>query len=157
MSMTLRAAREELNMTQREAAKLLGVSRRSYQAYEGQQDLADSVKYEYMLGKLRGILEDENKRILTLEQIREACEKVFANYKVSYCYLFGSYAKGSAREDSDVDLLVGSNLTGLRFFALVEELRVALRKNVDVLDPAQLVGNETLLNEVLKDGIKIYG
>ena len=45
----------------------------------------------------------------------------------------------------------------MRFFGLVEELRTALRKNVDVLDVNQLEGNLDLTKEILKDGIKIYG
>lgn len=109
-----------------------------------------------MLGKLKEILEDENKKILSVSEIQKGCEKVFAKYKVDYCYLFGSYAKGNAREDSDIDLLISSNMTGLKFFALVEELRETLRKKVDVLDFKQLESNPELLHEILKDGIKIY-
>ncbi|MBQ5541963.1 MAG: nucleotidyltransferase domain-containing protein, partial [Erysipelotrichales bacterium] len=30
--------------------------------------------------------------------------------------LFGSYAKGTASDQSDVDLLVGADVRGLRFF-----------------------------------------
>jgi hypothetical protein len=32
-----------------------------------------------------------------------------------------------------------------------------LHKKIDLLDVKQLAGNAELLNEVLKDGIKIYG
>jgi predicted nucleotidyltransferase len=76
---------------------------------------------------------------------------------VEYCYLFGSYAKGTASEKSDVDLLVHTKLTGMSFFGLVEELREGLKKKVDVLDQKQIVNNFELVNEILKDGIKIYG
>ena len=78
-------------------------------------------------------------------------------YAVQYCYLFGSYAKGKATERSDVDLLVSSETTGLRFYELAEKLREKLRKKIDLLDVKQLAGNSELLNEVLKDGIRIYG
>jgi len=57
----------------------------------------------------------------------------------------------------DFDLLISSEISGLRFYELTEKLREALRKKIDLLDMKQLVGNEKLLNEVLKDGIKIYG
>ena len=36
-------------------------------------------------------------------------------------------------------------------------LSAAPLKKIDILDMKQLAGNEKLLNEVLKDGIKIYG
>lgn len=157
MEMTLKQAREKLKMTQVEVAELFEVSRRSYQDYENKSEYQDSIKYKFMLGKLKEILEDENKRVLSVSEIQEGCEKVFAKYYVDYCYLFGSYAKGKAREDSDIDLLLSANITGLNFFALVEELRETLRKKVDVLDLKQLENNIELLNEILKDGIKIYG
>ena len=36
-------------------------------------------------------------------------------------------------------------------------MRGALHKKVDLLDIKQLLNNEELLNEVLGEGIKIYG
>lgn len=75
----------------------------------------------------------------------------------NFCYLFGSYAKGKETPASDVDLLIAANVKGLRFYGLVEELRGALRKKVDVLDMNQLKDNLQLTEEIFKDGIKIYG
>ena len=71
--------------------------------------------------------------------------------------MFGSYAKNKATATSDVDLLVAIPIDGLKFFDLIETLRERLHKKVDLLDFAQLKNNEVLLNEILKDGIKIYG
>ena len=88
---------------------------------------------------------------------KTVCAEVFSNYSVSYCYLFGSYAKGKATPTSDVDLLICTEAEGLLFFGLIEELRERLRKKVDVLDQKQLANNLELTNEILKDGIKLYG
>ena len=71
--------------------------------------------------------------------------------------LDGSYAKGKATEQSDVDLLISTKETGLRFYEIAERLRESLHKKVDLLDVKQLVNNETLIDEMLKEGIKIYG
>ena len=76
---------------------------------------------------------------------------------LSFCYLFGSYAKGKATQTSDVDLLISTNVKGLKFYGLVEEIRTALHKRVDVLDMNQLKDNIELTEEIFKDGIKIYG
>lgn len=157
MLLTLKEAREKLNLSQVEVANYFGVSRRSYQDYENDASYKDSIKYKFMLDKLHEILQDENKRILTVGEIITGCEQVFAKYDIDYCYLFGSYAKGNAKENSDIDLLIATGITGLKFFALVEELRESLRKKVDVIELNQLENNKDLLNEVLKDGIKIYG
>ena len=56
-----------------------------------------------------------------------------------------------------MDLLVATAASGMEFFGFVESLRETLKKKVDVLDVAQLNNNPTLVQEILKDGIKIYG
>lgn len=157
MTMTLKQAREKLNMTQIEAANHFEISRRSYQEYENNDSYKNSIKYKYMLDDLRNQIENGDNRILSVDEIQSGCEDVFSRYDVDYCYLFGSYAKGKAKEDSDIDLFISTNITGLNFFSLVEELRQTFRKKVDVLSFNQLKNNNELLNEILKDGIKIYG
>ncbi len=56
-----------------------------------------------------------------------------------------------------MDLLISANVKGLKFYGLVEEIREALHKKVDVLEINQLKDNLELTQEILKDGIKIYG
>ena len=153
----LKKIRNEKHLSQQEAAKLLGVSLRSYITYENDEAKADSIKYRFLLYELGQINKiDEEHGILKREDITKVCSEVFADYDIDYCYLFGSYAKGKAVETSDVDLMISGQVTGLKFYGLVEELREALHKKVDLLDVKQLLNNEELLNEVLKEGIKIY-
>lgn len=156
--MTLRELRKNKGITQQEAANFLGVPLRTYSNYENDIKKQTSIKYIYMVEKLYtyGYVDEEN-GILTLDEIKKVCVEVFSKYSVEYCYLFGSYAKGKAKATSDVDLLVCTNLSGLKFYGLVEELREALKKKVDVLDQKQLIDNFELTNEILKVGIKIYG
>ena len=71
--------------------------------------------------------------------------------------MFGSYAKGTAKETSDIDLYVSSSLTGLKFVGLIERLRQGLHKKIDLIRSSELVNNIDLMNEIMKDGIKIYG
>ncbi|MBQ7010800.1 MAG: nucleotidyltransferase domain-containing protein [Clostridia bacterium] len=156
--MTLRETRKSKGITQKAAAAFLGVPLRTYSNYENDPKKQNTIKYRYMLEKLNsyGYI-DEETGILSLEMITEVCSSIFPQYGVEYCYLFGSYAKGTASETSDVDLLVYTELSGISFFGLVEELREKLKKKVDVLDQKQIVNNFALVNEILKDGIKIYG
>ena len=100
---------------------------------------------------------DEEHGVLTIDEIKNICEKVFAEYQVDFCYLYGSYAKGKAKGSSDVDLVISTAVTGLRFYELTEKLRESLHKKVDLLDVKQLLNNEALLKEVLKEGVRIYG
>ncbi len=154
----LKDLRIDKKMTQKEAADYIGVSLRSYKSYENEAEKQDTLKYKYMMEQLTSYnYIDEEHGILTIEDIRRKCTKVLEQYNVEFCYLFGSYAKGKETASSDVDLLVSSDVKGLKFYGLVEELRTVLQKKVDVLDMNQLKDNFELTGEILKDGIKIYG
>ena len=156
--MSLKDIRLRSNLTQEEAAQLLGVTRRTYVNYEAGKIDESSLKYKYVVETLqKATLIDENHGILSIDQIRKICGEIFKDYSVEYCYLFGSYAKGKATEKSDVDLLVAMPVDGMKFFELIEVLREQLKKKIDLLDIAQLENNPTLVQEILRDGIKIYG
>ena len=154
----LKDLRIEKKMTQQEVADLVGISLRSYKSYENDEDKRESIKYRYIMEQLTKInFIDEEHGLLTVDDIRRKCSKVLEQYDVNFCYLFGSYAKGKETPASDVDLLISANIKGLKFYGLVEELRTALQKRVDVLDMNQLKGNLELTEEILKGGVKIYG
>lgn len=156
--MTLKELRTEKKLTQQQAADLVGISLRSYISYENDAKKAGTFKYKYIVEKLAEINPiDEEHGILDIAFIKEKCALVFSGYEVDFCYLFGSYAKDRATESSDVDLLISANVRGLKFYGMVEEIRSALHKKVDVLDLNQLKDNLELTKEILKDGIKIYG
>lgn len=154
----LKELRIEKNMTQQEVAELVGISLRSYKSYENDKQKRDTIKYNYMVEQLSKInYIDEDRGIVELKDIVKKCTKVFERYEVNFCYLFGSYAKRKATPTSDIDLLLSTSVKGLKFYGLVEELRITLHKRVDVLDLNQLKDNIELTEEILKDGIKIYG
>ncbi len=155
--MNLKELRLSKNITQSTAASLAGISLRSYKSYENDPSKVDTIKYKFLIETLNkyGFI-DESHGVLTIAQITEIVEDTFSRYKVEYCYLFGSYAKGKAQEDSDVDLLVATDITGMDFFGLAEDLRENLHKRVDLLNLDQLGNNRELLNDILKDGIRIY-
>ena len=144
-------------MTQVECAKYLGIPLRTYQNYEKDDIDKNNIKYQYMVNKLEqyGYI-DETHGILEIERIKSICGPIFKKYKVRYCYLFGSYAKGKAKETSDIDLVVYTEVTGIQFYELIEELREKLKKKVDLLNQYQIKNNFDLVNEILSDGIKIY-
>lgn len=74
----------------------------------------------------------------TLEEIlttlREQHTLLSRSYPIRRLALFGSWARGEAREDSDVDVLVEVDPSiGLRFVELGEELEKALGRRVDLV------------------------
>ena len=154
----LKDLRKEKKMTQQEAADLAGISLRSYKTYENDETKHDSIKYKYLMEQLTKInFIDEEHGLLDVDDIKRKCSRVLEQYDINFCYLFGSYAKGKETPASDVDLLISANVKGLKFYGLVEELRAVLHKKVDVLDINQLKENLELTEEILKDGVKIYG
>lgn len=154
----LKTLRLQKRLTQKEASERLGISLRSYVMYENDESRKDTPKYRYIFRELENMDPlDETHGTLTIEDIKRVCADIFVSYHVEFCYLFGSYANGRATETSDVDLLVSTETTGLSFFEMAEHLREGLHKKVDLLDLKQLVNNEDLLREILREGVKIYG
>ena len=157
MDITMKELRKRCGLTQSDASALTGIPLRTYKVYENDASKEGSIKYNYIIQKLKeyGRI-DESHGILKHEDIVSACADVFGEYDVHYCYLFGSYAKGTATEVSDVDLMISTSVSGLRYYGLAEKLREKLKKNVDLINMDQLLDNRDLLNDILKDGEKIY-
>lgn len=155
--MNLKEIRLQKKLTQDEAAKILGVTRRTYINYENGKINEDSLKYKFIVDTLKKTKQiDEEHGILTVEQIKTICNDIFKDYQIEYCYLFGSYAKNKATEKSDIDLLIKMPIDGMKYFELLELLREKLGKRIDLLTSTQLNNNYSLIDEILKYGIKIY-
>ncbi len=86
------------------------------------------------------------------EKIVEVCER----NDIEFCALFGSFARGEANEDSDIDLLVRfSKPIGLFGFVGVEqELEEALGRKID-LATDKMIG-EYIRESVFRDLKIIY-
>lgn len=93
----------------------------------------------------------------TIEQIQSILYPIFSSYQIRKAILFGSYAKGTAQGESDIDLLVDSGLKGLAFYGLLEDVVEALGKEVDLLDTTQVIPNSVVDSEINKTGVLIYG
>jgi len=74
--------------------------------------------------------------MLTITDIEAAVKKIAPQYPIRQVHLFGSYAEGNAKQDSDVDVLVefGSRpVTLLDYCGFQEELSELLNVDVDIL------------------------
>lgn len=158
--MTLKGVRIQYNLSQIEAANIIGIPVRSLRRYELDENYGSTLKRQMFIELLNKHCEiSEEKGLLTIELIKQLLTDLFdTDYKgeIEFCFLFGSYAKGTATETSDVDLYVSSSLSGLRFVGLIERARQVLHKKVDLIRSSELENNANLINEVLKDGIRIY-
>ena len=77
------------------------------------------------------------------EKIIEICKR----NDISYCALFGSFARGEATEKSDIDLLVRfSKPKGWNWISAALEIEDALGKKVDLV-------TENTLSPYIKDNV----
>ena len=100
-----------------------------------------------------------SKTIYTLEEIKEISQPVFEKYPtIKEAYLFGSYARGEATENSDLDFMIV--LKDYEIESLKDELRVAsnledvFKKQVDTLNEEDAM--KIMPSSIERDGIKIY-
>ena len=154
----LREKRKQLGLTQIEAARACGVSRRTYQTYEEKQIM--NATFEELRKRLEdeGIFDDSN-FICSVKYIKRVCGEVFSTMypEVKAAYLFGSYARGEATGKSDIDILVVIPPIGMKYYGIAVDLEERLNKKIDLHTHRQLLESEPFLEQVLKDGIKIYG
>lgn len=88
--------------------------------------------------------------------IQSVLTPVFRDYGISRAVLFGSIAKGTATEKSDLDLLVDSKLRGLSFVGFMEAVCQAAGMPVDILDVTHIEKGSPIEREILSTGVTIY-
>ncbi len=155
MDNILRQKRKQLGLTQEQAAKACGVSRRTYQTYEETNTVNTTLSK--LLEQIEELYNPEN-IIYNVKTIKNICRSIFEQYpKVECAYLYGSYARGEATGKSDIDILVVCPPMGMRFYKMAVDLEKALNKEVDLQTHRQLAGSEDFVATILKEGIKIYG
>lgn len=155
---TLKQLRKQIGLNQIDAAKICGVSRRTYQEYEEKQ--TQNATFDEILAKLKEMgITGKGPALLNIRYIKQKTSEIFAKYSEVRCaYLFGSYARGEATVESDVDIVIVENeVMGLKFYGLAAELEDKLGKEVDLHSHRELSDNDEFLARILTDGVKIYG
>lgn len=73
--------------------------------------------------------------ILTTEYIKKETKSIFEKYDfIEKVYLIGSYAKGKATSNSDIDIVVILNENvGMKLYSLYDNFENTLKKRVDVM------------------------
>ncbi len=85
------------------------------------------------------------------QKIVEICER----NDIEFCALFGSFARGEATDESDIDLLVKfSKPVGWAFYGIADELEKVLGRKVD-LATEDMIG-ERIRESVFRDLKVIY-
>lgn len=75
--------------------------------------------------------------IFDIREIKEKIEPIAKKYDLSKVYLCGSYAKGSATKDSDLDFCIdykdGKHFGIYKYIAFCDDLENVFNKHIDVI------------------------
>jgi len=162
MSNNIKIVRENLELTQEQVSLLTGVPVKTLRNWEQEVRKPSEWTIDLVMDRLLRVkMEeyakiDETTGVLSFLTIKENISKIAKNYDIEKVYLFGSYVKGQAKENSDVDLYMESGLYGLEYFEFVEELRENLKKKVEVLSNKTVQEYSKIDEEIKKSGALIY-
>ncbi len=99
-------------------------------------------------------------KIYSIEEIKEIVAPIAKQYGVEKVYLFGSYARGEATKDSDLDFLVDApSLRGLfALGGLYSDLESAFSKELDLITKKSLKHNSDIhfKNNLKRDQVLLY-
>lgn len=88
-----------------------------------------------------------------ISRVKPTIVKVLKKHKIKKAGIFGSYATGEQKKDSDIDILIEFNGSLLDLVGLEMELKRRLKKKVDLLT---YNGIHPLLKKIiLKEEIRI--
>lgn len=162
MKYSLKTVRANIGLTQNQVSLLTGVPVNTLRNWEQEIRTPSEWTIDLIVDRLLRIkLEeqltmDEETGILSFLTIKEKVIEVAKNYDIAKVYLFGSYVKGMATNNSDVDLYMESELFGLEYFGFAEELREKLHKKIGLLSNKTIKQMSTISKEIEKTGILIY-
>ncbi len=108
------------------------------------------------MGLLDGIRASRRRRrVYTLDEIASIVVPIAQSYGAGRVMVFGSYAKGIAGPDSDVDLLIdpGEITSYFRFATMATDMKEALGKDVDVVSSGC---SPRFIDKIRKDLVTIY-
>ena len=103
--------------------------------------------------------------VYTIQEIRRKVMPILVKYRIPAMYLFGSYARGDATADSDIDFLIdttGTELTSLlRLGSLYCDLEEAFQKPIDLITVRSIMQESSMesdidfRNTVLKERVRL--
>jgi predicted nucleotidyltransferase len=162
MNTQIKQIRQNIGMTQEEFSKLLGIPINTIRNWEQEIrrpsdwmiDLVIDQSLKYKTESNQKI--DEETGVLSFTHIKRKVCELAKEYDVDKIYLFGSYVKGEATNQSDIDIYMQSKLFGLEYFEFAEALREKLGKKVELLSNKTIDKNSVIEDEILRTGVLIY-
>lgn len=96
-----------------------------------------------------------NNQVYSINEIKDRIQPIAKAYGVDAMYLFGSYARGTAKSDSDLDFRIDKGrVRGLSFARLYCDLEDALDKPIDLVTTNSL--DDGFKNSIAEEEVLIY-
>ena len=94
---------------------------------------------------------------LTRSEVETLIRTLLRKYNAEYALLFGSYARGEATAESDIDVVVvgGENFKARDIFAFGEDLRQMTNKDVDAFEIREVNKGTPFYESVMSEGVRI--
>ena len=95
--------------------------------------------------------------VFTIEELARLVDPILQRYGASGASLFGSYARGEATPDSDIDLIVlgGPTFDRRDVFSIAEDLYEEAGKPVHVYEESELNPASEFYRSVKRDELKL--
>lgn len=92
----------------------------------------------------------------TIEEIKEKAVPVARDFGIQRMFLFGSYARGEANDNSDIDIYIDKgNLKSLiQYYNFVAKMEKELNCHVDVVTTG--IQDKVFLQMIMRDGVLLY-
>lgn len=92
-----------------------------------------------------------------LHKYQDKIVELAKKHKLSYLALFGSHARGDAKQDSDIDLLVDFKVTPgwVELYDVEHDYKKLFNKNIDLVEAGGI--NKYIKPYIMPDIITLYG
>lgn len=162
MKSAIRVIRKNLGLTQTELSFKLGIPINTIRNWEQEIRKTSDWIIDLCIDRLlrekaeHESLLETSKDVLSFLTLKNKISNLAKKYDVDRIYLFGSYAKGQADANSDIDLYMESNLYGLEYFEFAEALRNALNKSIELLSDKTIQRDSLIHREIKQTGVIIF-
>jgi len=97
-------------------------------------------------------------KVYNAEEIKNLLLPIFLANAVYRAVLFGSYAKGLATNESDIDIVIDSKgeLLNINFYGLLEEISTKLGKRVDLIEMTEIQKDSPIYETIQNEGVLLY-
>ena len=105
-----------------------------------------------------GLSAEGDEEVISLNEVLDMIMPIIEPSPIRRVIVFGSYAKGTALQNSDIDLVIDSagELDGIEFFIYADKLASALPLKSDIYELIEIKKPSSLYNRIMEEGVVIF-